>query len=88
MRENPDVLVIGKMRTQEAMRLTLNASETGHLVLVTIHSSTRVSTLTMTYADALSKSHALTKQTLNLETESKLLQVLDSVLCLERTLLL
>lgn len=40
LRENPDVLVIGEMRTPEAMRLTLNAAETGHLVLATMHSST------------------------------------------------
>ena len=39
MREDPDVLVIGEMRTPEVMRLTLNAAETGHLVLVTMHSA-------------------------------------------------
>jgi len=40
LRENPDVLVISEMRTPEVMRLTLNAAETGHLVLATMHSST------------------------------------------------
>src|SRR5687767_6764941 len=40
LRENPDVLVIGEMRTPEVMRLTLNAAETGHLVLATMHSAT------------------------------------------------
>lgn len=40
MRENPDVLVIGEMRTPDVMRLTLNAAETGHLVIATMHSST------------------------------------------------
>jgi twitching motility protein PilT len=40
LRENPDVLVITEMRTPEVMRLTLNAAETGHLVLATMHSST------------------------------------------------
>ena len=40
MRENPDILVIGEMRTPDVMRLTLNAAETGHLVLATMHSST------------------------------------------------
>lgn len=39
MRENPDVLVIGELRTPEVMRLTLTAAETGHLVLATLHSS-------------------------------------------------
>uniref|UniRef100_UPI002C1C3C35 type IV pilus twitching motility protein PilT n=1 Tax=Povalibacter sp. TaxID=1962978 RepID=UPI002C1C3C35 len=40
LRENPDVLVIGEMRTPDVMRLTLNAAETGHLVLATMHSAT------------------------------------------------
>ncbi len=39
MREDPDVLVIGEMRTPDVMRLTLNAAETGHLVFSTVHSS-------------------------------------------------
>ncbi len=40
LRENPDVLVISEMRTPEVIRLTLNAAETGHLVLATLHSAT------------------------------------------------
>jgi twitching motility protein PilT len=40
LREDPDVLMIGEMREPETMRLTLNAAETGHLVLATVHSST------------------------------------------------
>lgn len=40
LREDPDVLMVGEMRHPETMRLTLNASETGHLVLATVHSST------------------------------------------------
>ena len=40
MREDPDVLMVGEMRDPETMRLTLNASETGHLVLATVHSAT------------------------------------------------
>lgn len=39
MREDPDVLMVGEMREPEVMRLTLNAAETGHLVLATVHSS-------------------------------------------------
>ena len=40
LREDPNVLMVGEMRDPECMRLTLNASETGHLVLATVHSST------------------------------------------------
>ena len=46
LRENPDVLVISEMRTPEVMRLTLNAAETGHLVLATMHSATCAEALT------------------------------------------
>lgn len=45
LREDPDVLMVGEMRDPETMRLTLNASETGHLVLATVHSSTSVEAL-------------------------------------------
>jgi twitching motility protein PilT len=40
MREDPDVIMVGEMRDPECMRLTLNAAETGHLVLATLHSAT------------------------------------------------
>jgi twitching motility protein PilT len=40
LREDPDVLVVGELRDPETMRLTLNAAETGHLVLTTLHSAT------------------------------------------------
>ena len=39
LREDPDVIMVGEMRDPETMRLTLNAAETGHLVLATLHSS-------------------------------------------------
>ncbi len=40
LREDPDVLMVGEMREPETMRLTLNAAETGRLVLTTMHSAT------------------------------------------------
>jgi twitching motility protein PilT len=45
MREDPDVLVVGELRDPETMRLTLNAAETGHLVLTTLHSSSAAEAL-------------------------------------------
>jgi twitching motility protein PilT len=39
LREDPDVIMVGEMRDPACMRLTLNAAETGHLVLTTVHSS-------------------------------------------------
>ncbi|MEW5851685.1 MAG: PilT/PilU family type 4a pilus ATPase [Myxococcota bacterium] len=40
LREDPDVIMVGEMRDPHTMRLTLNAAETGHLVLATMHSAT------------------------------------------------
>ena len=37
LRQDPDVILIGEMRDREAIRLTLTAAETGHLVLATLH---------------------------------------------------
>lgn len=45
VREDPDVLAVGEMRDPETMRLTLDAAETGHLVLTTVHSSTTADAL-------------------------------------------
>jgi twitching motility protein PilT len=45
LREDPDVLMVGEMRDPATMRLTLNASETGHLVFATVHSSTAAEAL-------------------------------------------
>lgn len=39
LREDPDVIIVGEMRDQESMKLTINAAETGHLVFATLHSS-------------------------------------------------
>ena len=40
VRENPDVVLIGEMRDRETFEAALQAAETGHLVLGTIHAST------------------------------------------------
>jgi twitching motility protein PilT len=45
LREDPDVLMVGEMREPEVMQLTLNAAETGHLVLATVHSASTAEAL-------------------------------------------
>ena len=37
LRQDPDVLLVGEMRDLETMRIALQAAETGHLVLATLH---------------------------------------------------
>ena len=39
LRENPDVIVVGELREAETMQLTLNAAESGHLVIATLHAT-------------------------------------------------
>ncbi len=37
LREDPDVIMLGELRDGQTIRLALNAAETGHLVLATLH---------------------------------------------------
>jgi twitching motility protein PilT len=39
LREDPDVIVVGELRDPQTMRLTLNAAESGHLVIATLHAT-------------------------------------------------
>jgi len=39
LREDPDVIVVGELREPEVMRLTLNAAESGHLVIASMHAT-------------------------------------------------
>jgi len=39
LREDPDVIVVGELREKETMRLALNAAESGHLVIASLHAS-------------------------------------------------
>jgi twitching motility protein PilT len=39
MRADPDVIMVGELRDPQTMRLTLNAAESGHLVIGTLHAT-------------------------------------------------
>jgi twitching motility protein PilT len=45
LREDPDVIMVGEMRDLETIALAITASETGHLVLGTLHTGTAARTL-------------------------------------------
>ena len=45
LREDPDVIMVGEMRDLETVSLAITASETGHLVLGTLHTSNASRTL-------------------------------------------
>src|SRR5205809_1672860 len=45
LREDPDVIMVGEMRDLETISLAITASETGHLVLATLHTGNASRTL-------------------------------------------
>jgi len=45
VRQSPDVIMIGEMRDKETMDAAINAAETGHLVLSTLHTVNAVQTV-------------------------------------------
>src|SRR5438445_950010 len=45
LREDPDVIMVGEMRDLETISLAITASETGHLVLATLHTASASRTL-------------------------------------------
>ncbi len=45
LREDPDVILVGEMRDLETINTALMASETGHLVLSTLHTSSAATTI-------------------------------------------
>jgi twitching motility protein PilT len=45
LRQAPDVIVVGEMRDPETMRIAVNAAETGHLVLSSVHTTDVASTV-------------------------------------------
>jgi twitching motility protein PilT len=45
LREDPDVILVGEMRDLETVQLALTASETGHLVLATLHTPSATKTI-------------------------------------------
>ena len=45
LREDPDVILVGELRDYETIALALEASNTGHLVFATLHTSSAISTI-------------------------------------------
>ena len=45
LREDPDTILVGEMRDLETIRLALSATETGHLVFGTLHTSSAAKTI-------------------------------------------
>jgi len=46
LRQDPDVILVGEIRDLETMEIAVHASQTGHLVLSTLHTNSTVATIT------------------------------------------
>ena len=45
LRQDPDVILVGEMRDKETMSMTIEAAQTGHLVLATLHTNSAISSI-------------------------------------------
>lgn len=45
LREDPDIILVGEMRDRETIGTAITASETGHLVFATLHTTSAIQTL-------------------------------------------
>lgn len=46
LRQDPDIIMVGEIRDQISAQLAINAAQTGHLILSTLHSNNCISTIT------------------------------------------
>ena len=46
LRQDPDILLIGEIRDVESLRIAIQASLTGHLVIATLHTNNAIETIT------------------------------------------
>jgi twitching motility protein PilT len=64
MRQDPDVIQIGEMRDPETMKVAMQAAETGHLVLSTLHTTNATHTIERIIANFAETEHALIRDML------------------------
>lgn len=74
MREDPDVVLIGEMRDRETFAAALQASETGHLVLGTVHASSAPQTISRVLDLFPQESRELVRQSLAFNLNSIICQ--------------
>jgi len=74
MRQSPDVIVIGEMRDKETMEAAINAAETGHLVLSTLHTVNAVQTIERIINLFPTDQHNLIRMQLSLNLEGVIAQ--------------
>lgn len=58
LRQDPDIILIGEIRDEETAEIAINAAQTGHLVLSTLHTNTAVGALSRLYSLDVPPFHA------------------------------
>jgi twitching motility protein PilT len=76
VRQSPDVIVIGEMRDPETMRAALTASETGHLVLATLHTTDVTATVSRVCDSFPAERQPTIRQELSMALAAVMTQVL------------
>jgi len=72
LRQAPDVIVVGEMRTAETIQLALDAAESGHLVISTMHAGS--------HEEAVQRMCNLTSSNVNEHTRLQLSQSLAGII--------
>jgi twitching motility protein PilT len=66
VREDPDIILVGEMRDRETFQAALTASETGHLVFGTLHTSSAAGTVGRILDLFPTQKHTLIRQSLSM----------------------
>ncbi|WP_113907094.1 GspE/PulE family protein [Aliidiomarina celeris] len=73
LRQDPDVIMVGEIRDPETAEMTLQAAQTGHLVLATLHASHAIAAIIR--LQQLGVSHAQLAAALNLLINQRLINL-------------
>lgn len=74
LRQDPDVILIGEMRSVDTMRVAIKAAQTGHLVLSTLHTTNAVQTIERVIANFPSEERDLTREELSYNLKAAISQ--------------
>lgn len=85
MRENPNVIMIGELRTLEDIKVALFAAESGHLVITTLHANNAIDALDrmINYEEKLNLKNLLANTFQSIITQKLVTTKEHKVLCLE-----
>lgn len=85
MRENPNIIMIGELRTLEDIKIALFAAESGHLVITTLHANNAIDALDrmINYEEKLNLKNLLANTFQAIITQKLVTTKEHKVLCLE-----